>query len=73
MDSRINNAFEICLSRPPQKAEQERMQQFVGQMKQDFEVDTQAAQSFSSASAETAAWTAMARVMLNLDEFVTRQ
>ncbi len=73
MDSRINNAFEICLSRPPRKAEQERMQQFVGQMKQDFEVDTQAAQSFSSASAETAAWTAMARVMLNLDEFVTRQ
>ncbi len=72
-DDRIRHAFEICLSRPPARPERDRMRAFLGHMRDDFATNHAAREATRAASAEEAAWTAAARVMINLDEFVTRQ
>ena len=70
---RIGRAFEICLARPPGEAEAERLAGFLSQMTDTFATDEQALGQTGADSPAAAAWTAAARVMLNLDEFVTRQ
>ncbi len=72
-EDRIRHAFEICLSRPPERPEQERLAEFLGSMRDEFATDSEAREETGADSAEAAAWTAAARVMINLDEFVTRQ
>ncbi len=72
-DERIRRAFEICLARPPRPAEHERIERLLGQMADAFASDPDALAESGADSSRGAAWTAVARVMLNLDEFVTRQ
>ena len=72
-DDRIRYAFEVCLARPPLERERERIAQFVGTMADAFATDPEAREKTGADSADAAAWTAAARVMINLDEFVTRQ
>ena len=72
-EGRIRYAFEVCLARPPQRPEQERLAGFLAQMTDAFETDPGARERTGTESAEAAAWTAAARVLINLDEFVTRQ
>ncbi len=72
-DARIRNAFEICLARPPRQPEHERMGQFLAHMTDAFASDPDAVRGAGEESPETAAWAAAARVLINLDEFVTRQ
>jgi hypothetical protein len=72
-DGRIRNAFEICLARPPRQPEHERMGQFLAHMTDSFASNPDAVRSAGKESPETAAWAAAARVLINLDEFVTRQ
>ncbi len=72
-DERIRYAFELCLSRPPAPSEKERMEQFLAGMTDAFATDTSAVEESGAASSQDAAWMAAARVMINLDEFVTRQ
>ena len=72
-DERIRHAFEICLSRPPRPAERWRMQELVSGMADAFASDPDALERSGADSPRGAAWTAAARVLLNLDEFVTRQ
>jgi hypothetical protein len=55
---RIRRAFEICLSRAPSPAEAARLAAFVNEQR---------------GTGDLLAWTAGARVMLNLDEFITRE
>ncbi len=69
----IRHAFEICLARPPRQAEQERLESFLSQMADAFATDPAALKRIGADSAKSAAWNAAARVMINLDEFVTRQ
>ena len=72
-EERIRRAFEICLARPPSQLEAERIAGFLSQMTDAFATDVEALRKTGADTARAAAWTAAARVMLNLDEFVTRQ
>lgn len=77
---RLNLACELCLAREPRSAELARLRDYVQQQRTRFEADPQAAEAFgpkptpaNSSSVEAATWTAVARVLLNLDEFITRE
>jgi hypothetical protein len=64
-DERIDLAFHLALARPPQQQERVAIREFVRQ--------AAAATSDESASDERAIWTAVARAIMNTDEFVTRE
>jgi hypothetical protein len=74
---RLQYAFRLCLAREPSSAEAQRLGQYLAQQRDEFEVAPADARSFLAGSessvAERAAWTAVARVLLNLDEFITRE
>ena len=72
-EARIRQAFEVCLSRPPRPAEHERFSEFLGRMEDSFQSAPEAVAASGFDSPAAAAWAAAARVMINLDEFVTRQ
>jgi hypothetical protein len=57
-DARLQLAFEYCLCRPPTAAEQARLHQLL---------------AACSSEPETESWTTVARVLLNLDETITRE
>jgi hypothetical protein len=57
---RIDYAFRLCMSRPPQMKERERLEQLL------------AAQS-ETETEPIERWTTLARVLLNLDEMITRE
>ncbi|QDU94558.1 PSD1 and planctomycete cytochrome C domain-containing protein [Lignipirellula cremea] len=78
--ARCEQLFRICLARPPAPAEAQRLAAFFLQQEQYFadhpEQAVQAAgDDWPSATepAAAAAWVAAARVVLNLDEFITRE
>ncbi len=56
---RIDHAFRLCLARPPKPAERERLVALLAEERREGD--------------ETAAWTTLARVLLNLDETITRE
>jgi hypothetical protein len=77
---RLARLFRLCVAREPQPAEQARLAGLLAQQRSEFKSDTAAAQQLAaqplpsnSAAPEVAAWTAVARVVLNLDEFITRE
>ncbi|MYB52025.1 MAG: DUF1553 domain-containing protein, partial [Acidobacteriia bacterium] len=72
-EERIRHAFEVCLARQPRPPETERLAGFLSQMTDAFATDSEALRETGASTPREAAWTAAARVMLNLDEFVTRQ
>ena len=57
---RIRHAYRICFARGPSGKEVDRMEKYVRQCRQRF-------------GDESKVWAAVARVMMNLDEFVTRE
>jgi hypothetical protein len=79
-DQRLDHAFRLCLARPPDAAERAAL----GQLYQDVlalgRADPRTAARLLGSSpaagaepAEAAAWVALARTLLNLDEFITRE
>ena len=79
-DERVGRAFRIALSREPTSDERERLLEFVASARavcaESPEEATRVAGARSIdgvAADELAAWIAAARVLLNLDEFVTRE
>ena len=60
---RIDHAFHLCLSRPPTIAERATIERLLHQESEDSAIG----------SSQQGAWSAVARVLLNLDEFVTRE
>ena len=79
-EGRIRWAFQICTAREPNEAELTRLIQYVSEQRAMFESQSDAAVRFAvDASPETnpahevATWIAVARVLMNLDEFVTRE
>nr|MCS5584667.1 DUF1553 domain-containing protein [Pseudomonadales bacterium] len=78
---RIDYLFVVCLARHPQRTEFHAVvtyyQQQVSQAEQDEELAKQIVgdqpRSKSESIAEAAGWVALSRVMLNLDEFITKE
>ena len=76
-NARVELLFRRCLTRPPTKVESEKLTQFYqmqlarftsGELKAADVLETKAGEKLN----EQAAWTAVARVLLNLDEAVTK-
>ena len=77
---RVAFAYELCLARMPEQRELTRLVLLIRAMKADFTSDLDAAAEFlgdsktsSESIADVAACTALARVVLNLDEFIVRE
>jgi mono/diheme cytochrome c family protein len=76
--TRLKTAFRWCVSRDPSESEQLRLVKMLEEQRTAFTTDT--AQKVAPGNlpptvtpTEAAAWTAVARVLLNLDEFITRE
>ena len=76
---KINLAFQRVLTRMPTPFEQVRLQQFLDQQKiwyaehpEDANVAAPGHLPTDLTASDAAAWTALSRVLLNLDEFITR-
>ena len=78
--ARVEHAFQLCLARSPNGAERQRLLQLIETSRQTFTVDPEAAKELlgnfemkGTPVEEYAAWTALSRVLLNLDEMITRE
>jgi len=77
---RLQHAFEISFSRLPDEMESVRLSRYLEQQRFQFAQAEEAAESFAGSdwpeqisSADAAAWTAVGRLLINLDEFITRE
>lgn len=75
---RVDRLWELCLSRMPSPRERDWVSSYFKSQTEAFYNDpTQAGRMFphepGKGNAEGAAWTALASVLLNLDEFITRE
>jgi len=79
VDKSIELAFQTCLSRQPNDIERQRLRQLFDLQSAAFQQNQAAAQAFSGVTEESgdatthATWTAIARVLMNLDEFISRE
>jgi hypothetical protein len=84
--ARLRFAFELCLSRSPTEAELSRLRSLYVDARAEFENDDRAAKKLAESlatddgqrttdpnKAEAAAWFVVARTLMNLDEFITRE
>jgi len=81
LDARLKRAFEICLARPPSRAELSRLRQLYEDQQRLTHEHPESATAIlglgektaaPADAAEQASLVAAARVILNLDEFITR-
>ncbi|MXY69462.1 MAG: DUF1553 domain-containing protein, partial [Acidobacteriia bacterium] len=78
-DETIRAAFRSCLSRAPTAAESRHLKEYYSEQKAIFDSEPELAAEFMPLAvsgldaAEAAAWTGVASVLLNLDEFITRE
>ncbi len=77
---RIRRAYVLCYSRQPSNDEIDSVSTFQKLQKQHFTKDAQAAKALAPSatpsaydSATAASWTAVARALMNTDEFITRE
>jgi hypothetical protein len=77
---RIRFAFRTCLAREPQEHESRNLAEFLRSQRTRFEQSQTDAESLApkplpddTTAPEAAAWTALARLLINLDEFITRE
>ena len=78
--ARIDSLFRICMVRPPTKREADLLLRFFEQQRSHFRSQPEAAETIAPANLpggifqdEAAAYVAVGRVLLNLDEFITRE
>ena len=71
-EQRIEHAFRLALCRGPQPEEEEKLETLFSAQLDSFQTDPEEAQAVAE-DPEMAAWTAVSRVLLNLDEFITRE
>ena len=81
-DEKIRYGFRLCLARPPRKAEAQRLLNFFEEARAKFQREPEQARLLTGNPAEKspedgkfvelAAWTAVANVLLNLDEMMMK-
>ena len=74
---RVERAFRLCLARPPTGAETSRLMSLLSQASAFYAANPEEAKKLVANAKETnitevAAWTAMTRIVMNTDEFITR-
>jgi hypothetical protein len=78
-DARLERVFRLCVGRKPQKAETQVLANMLAKQRRRFASpgakpeELLAGTPAGAAPAEAAAWVAVARVLLNLDETMTRE
>ncbi len=79
-EGRMRYAYSICLAREPDDVELSRLSAFLKKQREFYQSSKQAAKLTAPAArpasinvVDAAAWTTVARVLLNLDEFITRE
>ncbi|MCH9654121.1 MAG: PSD1 and planctomycete cytochrome C domain-containing protein [Planctomycetes bacterium] len=79
-EGRLRHAFQICLSRTPTDHELGVLTSHLAEQRAHFKKSPKEAEQFASqqlpekvTATEAASWTAVARVLMNLDEFITRE
>ncbi len=78
-EGRIDYGYRLCFSRRPTNAEMEALVDFVNSQRNRLAKDDAAAKEITSgvtvidSPKETATWISLARVLVNLDEFITRE
>jgi hypothetical protein len=75
---RLDYAFRLCLARPPQEVERARLEKLLETERRNFEKSPREAEKVvakqpSANTNELAAWTTVSRVLLNLDETISRE
>lgn len=78
-EARLDHAWRLSVARPASGGERQRLREFLDVQRSHFAAHPEAALALSpaatqdaAAQVEHAAWTAVARVLLNLDEFIVR-
>jgi hypothetical protein len=78
-EERIEHAYRLCLGRPPRPEEKERMAQYLQQRKELLARKPESIEKLFPAKtldgvdpADAALWIGVSRVLLNLEEFITR-
>ena len=69
---RIRHGFRICVARPSSPNEESAFTKLLQQAKQFYTANTTEAKTFNG-NVEARAWATVARIMLNMDEFLTRE
>ena len=77
---RVERAFRLALARPPTGAETSRLMSLLSQARAYYAANPEEAQKLAGTAkhtndtkpGEVAAWTAMTRIVMNTDEFITR-
>ncbi|HLK18476.1 MAG TPA: hypothetical protein VKT81_05945, partial [Bryobacteraceae bacterium] len=78
-NERLNYAFQLAVARPPTEHERQRLTEYFDQQKQLLAKDAKAAENMQPFHLQgvdpldAAAWVGVSRVLLNLDEFITRE
>jgi len=79
-DDRVKFAFTVCASRPPNSNEQARFIDLLQQSRAYYKTNPQDAKKLANRHApdgvpiqDTAAWVATARIMMNMDQVLTRE
>jgi mono/diheme cytochrome c family protein len=70
---KLRHAFRECLSREPSSREMSRLESFLARQQSDFANNPEDAKAVSPNAPDRAAWVMVGRVLLNLDEFITRE
>ena len=76
---RLDYAYQLCLGRPAGAEEKQRLARFLEEQIEILRKEPESAEALfpnrleGIEPLEAAAWTALGRVLLNLDEFITRQ
>jgi hypothetical protein len=79
LQNRLSDAFELALSRKPNAHELSDLSRYFAEQKDLFEKDEKSAGlaapylTDGTSRAEMAAWVGVSRVLMNLDEFITRE
>ena len=78
--ARLNHAFRLCLTRVPSESERSQLTGLLASNRDFYKAHQDEAKKLlghttvsGSSPDETAAWIATARILLNLDEFITRE
>jgi len=78
--ARVEQLFRLCLTRKPDAFESSRLLKYLNLQRARFAKDTASAKQVAPmkkpkelSDAEAAAWTTLARAVMNLDEFITRE